>query len=124
MSILHAITLAGSLVSNPIEVPPEVMPAFATYTHCVDDDFRQRMLSVHNLDEARLAWSSSVRACRDVRAQQLERALAVRVDRRIYGDRANSNAIVHTAFDRFDTEFNMEWNDGPASPNAERQADH
>jgi hypothetical protein len=100
---------AVAAANSPIEVPPEITQAWATYTHCVDNHFRQRMRSVHDFPEAQRAWTASVEDCRDVRATQLAIALRAKANPRIYGDLSQSRAIIIRAFDRFDAEFNMEW---------------
>lgn len=100
----------------PIEIPYQAN-AFYTYQRCVKDRFGVAMRSVHNLEEARQAHFDSVAACRDVRAIELARALEQVTDRRIYGSRAKAQAMARLAFDRFDREFNMEWD--PPSPRSE-----
>ncbi|MET1111441.1 MAG: hypothetical protein ABWX67_07955, partial [Allosphingosinicella sp.] len=98
----------------PIEVPYQAS-AFYTYQRCVRDRFDVAMRGVRNLEEARRAHFDSVASCRDVRAIQLARALEQVTDRRIYGSRAKAQAMARLAFDRFDREFNMEW-DSPSPP--------
>jgi hypothetical protein len=105
----------------PIEIPYQA-DAFFTYQRCVKDRFQVAMRSVHNLEEARQAHFDLVAACRDVRAIQLARALEQVTDRKIYGSRAKAQAMARLAFDRFDREFDMEWEtaSAPAGTAAEK----
>ncbi|HEX8239134.1 MAG TPA: hypothetical protein VF574_05270 [Allosphingosinicella sp.] len=100
--------------AKPIDVPFQAIEPFYTYQRCVLDRFDIALRSVRNFEQARQAHFDSVAACRDVRAVQLARALELVTDRRIYGSRAKALAMARLAFDRFDTEFDMEW--GSSSP--------
>lgn len=100
----------------PIDVPYQAMEQFGAYRRCVLDRFDAAFPSVRNIDAARKAHFDSVAACRDVRAVQLARALERVTDRRIYGSRAKAQAMARLAFDRFDREFDMEWDPQPPPP--------
>ena len=102
---------------DPIEIPYQAY-AFYTYRRCVLDRFDVAMRSVQNLEAARTAHFASVAACRDVRAIQLALALEQVTDRKIFGSRAKAQAMARLAFDRFDREFNMEWDDSPTPSQA------
>lgn len=107
----------GQAVSpdTPIDVPYQAIEAFGTYQRCVLDRFDIAFPSVRTFEEARQAHFDSVGACRDVRAVQLARALEQVTDRRVYGSRAKAQATARLAFDRFDREFDIEW-DAPLPP--------
>lgn len=114
ISILILAISAQAGIAN-ITVPYQALPAFMTYTECVSahlsDDERRRSA---NNEEVRQANSDAVAACREVRAEQLALGIAAvgdertPLDTRTYRNRADAQRAVLRAFDRFDTDFDIE----------------
>ncbi|TMJ20439.1 MAG: hypothetical protein E6G92_12050 [Alphaproteobacteria bacterium] len=93
----------------PIDIPYQIMPAFQTYAACVSG----RLNGDPRFDGAdpqmlRQANQDALAGCREVRAQQLARALELQTDNRLYGGQANAQAAVRRAFDRFDSDYLIE----------------
>jgi hypothetical protein len=108
-------TLALALAATPptdmpsIDVPYQIMPAFRTYTACVGDHFTaDGRAGSDDPDEARQANIDAIAACREVRAEQLARALELQTDFRLYRNREEGRAAVRRAFDRFDDDYQVE----------------
>ena len=110
---LLALSISAQPDMSSIDIPYQAIPAFTAYSECVTDRFHddERRRS-SNVAEVRQANLDAIAACRDVRAAQLERALAAQTDMRLYRSPANARAAVRDAFDRFDRDFQVE----PATP--------
>jgi hypothetical protein len=122
MIAIIAIGLAAAPDMSPIDIPYQIMPAFSAYTDCVSTHLRAdpRFKS----DDGALfrqANGDAVAACRDVRQQQLTRALQLMTDYRLYGNRKQAQAAVRRAFDRFDSDYTFEPIAAPATPPAKSE---
>ncbi len=109
MILLLAAALAAQPDMSPLDIPYQAIPAFMVYSDCVTDHFhddeRRRGGDAAQVRQANL---DAIAACREVRATQLERALAAQTDMRLYRSPANARAAVREAFDRFDRDFQVE----------------
>ena len=110
----------------PIDLPYQAIPAFQAYTTCVDDHFREsRVEAGASEDETRRAYADAIAICRTVRNEQLARAeeavddARTPLDTRTYRNRREARAAVRRAFDRFDTDFEVE----QAAPEPETDAE-
>jgi len=93
----------------PIDIPYQIMPAFQVYTACVSDRLNgDPRFGAADAQAARQANLDALAGCREVRAQQLARALELQTDNRVYGSPANAQAAVRRAFDRFDSDYRVE----------------
>jgi hypothetical protein len=94
---------------SPIDIPYQAIPFFRAYSDCVTDRFHDdERRRGGDLAQVRQANLDAIAACREVRGQQLERALAAQTDMRLYRHPANARAAVREAFDRFDRDFQVE----------------
>jgi hypothetical protein len=109
MILLLAAALSVQPDMSSINIPYQAIPAFTVYSDCVTDHFhddeRRRSGDTAQVRQANLG---AIAACREVRATQLERALAAQTDMRLYRNPANARAEVREAFDRFDRDFQVE----------------
>jgi hypothetical protein len=109
MMLFVAAAMAAQPNMSPIDIPYQAIPSFMVYSDCVSghfhDDERRRSGDVAQVRQANL---DAIAACREVRAAQLERALAAQTDIRLYRSPANARAAVREAFDRFDRDFQVE----------------
>lgn len=93
----------------PIDIPYQIMPAFQAYTACISDRLTgDPRFGGADAQAARQANLDALAGCREVRAQQLARALELQTDNRLYGSAANAQAAVRRAFDRFDSDYRVE----------------
>lgn len=98
-----------------IDVPYQAIPAYSAYAQCIGGHLSaDRRLDSADPGEVRRANLDAIAACRDTRAQQLALALRLQTDNRMYGSAENARAAVRRAFDRFDTDYQIE----PAQPPA------
>lgn len=109
---LLALSLSAQGDMSSIDIPYQAIPAFMVYSDCVTDRFHDDERRGSDAAQVRQANLDAIAACRDVRAAQLERALAAQTDFRLYRGPANARAAVRDAFDRFDRDFQVE----PAAP--------
>ncbi len=111
---------AGAMGS--IDIPYQAIPAYRAYAECVGEHFSADPRHGNaNPQEVRQANTDAIAACRDVRAQQLARALSAQTDHRMYGSADNARAAVRRAFDRFDSDYEVEAvTDAYASPAREQ----
>jgi hypothetical protein len=104
---------AGAMGS--IDIPYQAIEPYSVYTGCVGDHFaadpRRDDASPANVRQANL---DAVAACRDVRTQQLARAVAAQTDIRMYGSAEAARAAVRSAFDRFDRDYQIETIETPS----------
>ena len=115
MMWFFALALTSQPEMSSIDIPYQAIPSFMVYSDCVSDHFhddeRRRSGDVAQVRQANL---DAIAACREVRAQQLERALAAQTDVRLYRSPANARAAVRDAFNRFDRDFQVESTGGAA----------
>lgn len=106
---------------SPIKLPYQAVPAFMTYTRCYGERMRSDpRRRGPNVEDVRRAHQGAVEACHEVRGQQLALGLAAvgdegrPLDTRTYRNRADAQAAVRRAFDRFDSQIEkppLEYND-------------
>jgi hypothetical protein len=99
----------------PIDVPYQALPAFTAYTQCVLARFEaDPRVVAGDASAVRQANADAVAACGAMREEQLARGVAAVGDKRRlinprqFKSRADAQAAVRSAFDRFDTEFRIE----------------
>lgn len=94
----------------PIDIPYQAIPAFQIYTSCFSARFdADPRTDSGDPAELRQANVDAVAACRQVREEQLRRALRLVTDYRLYGgSEVRAEAAVRRAFDRFDTDLLIE----------------
>jgi hypothetical protein len=104
-----AMSLAVAPDMSPIDIPYQIMPAYSAYTQCVSARLRaDPHFKSEDAALLRQANGEALAACRDVRQQQLARALELMTDFRPYGSRERGQAAVRRAFDRFDSDYTLE----------------
>ena len=104
--------LAAQAPSNmaPIDVHYQALPAFGVYAACFSDRFSADPRSGSD-DPAQLrqANADALTACRQVRDEQLARALREVTDYRLHGgSQARTHAAVRAAFERYGTDLIVE----------------
>lgn len=111
--------------TTSIDVPFQIMPAYMDYLACIDARFRATAGHDSQAETTvRQAHAAAVTACRPEREQQLTRAYAA-LDRdyRPFGNPRAARQAAVEAFDRAETDFEVELS--PAPPVQERpNADH
>jgi hypothetical protein len=101
----------------PIDIPYQIMPAFMIYSNCVEEHFTaDRRADSADPIEMRRANSDALAACRQVREEQLARALELQTDFRLYRNRADGRAAVRRAFERFGRDYQVEAVTASATP--------
>lgn len=112
--------------TTSIDVPFQIMPAYMDYGACISDRFAA-VPGHDGQSEAivRQAHATAVAQCRPVREQQLARAYAaLNQDYRPFGNPRAARQAATEAFDRLETDFEVETAPAPSvqeSPNAENR---
>ena len=108
--LLSALAAAQAANMVPIDVHYQALPAFRVYSACVGDRFMaDPRVDSDDPAEVRQANADAVAACRQVRDEQLARALQEVTDYRLYGgSQVAAHAVVRRAFERFGTDIEVE----------------
>jgi hypothetical protein len=108
--VLALIAGQPSASMQPIDVHYQALPAFRVYTSCFSDRFAADPRGdSDDPAEVMQANSEALAACRQVRDEQLARALEVVTDYRLHGgSRSRAHDTIRHAFERFGTDLIVE----------------